>query len=77
MFRVTTARRTLTVHVVVIIIIIIIIITTTSSSPKGDEVTGDWRKLHNEELHNSHSSPTQYVHPCSLGTNKAEGRLRC
>jgi hypothetical protein len=20
--------------------------------PKGDEVTGGWRKLHNEELHN-------------------------
>jgi hypothetical protein len=20
--------------------------------PKGDEVTGDWRNLHNEELHN-------------------------
>jgi hypothetical protein len=25
--------------------------------PKGDEVTGRWRKLHNEELHNVHSSP--------------------
>jgi hypothetical protein len=25
--------------------------------PKGDEVTGGWRKLHNEELHNLHSSP--------------------
>jgi hypothetical protein len=24
--------------------------------PKRDEVTGDWRKLHNEELHNSYSS---------------------
>jgi hypothetical protein len=23
--------------------------------PKRDEVTGDWRKLHNEELHNLHS----------------------
>jgi hypothetical protein len=22
-----------------------------------DEVTGDWRKLHNEELHNLYSSP--------------------
>jgi hypothetical protein len=21
--------------------------------PKTDEVTGDWRKVHNEELHNS------------------------
>jgi hypothetical protein len=24
---------------------------------KRDEVTGDWRKLHNEELHNFYSSP--------------------
>jgi hypothetical protein len=26
-------------------------------SPKRGEVTGDWRKLHNEELHNLYSSP--------------------
>jgi hypothetical protein len=26
--------------------------------PKRDDVTGDWRKLHNEELHNLHSSPS-------------------
>jgi hypothetical protein len=25
---------------------------------KRDEVTGDWRKLHNEEHHNLHSSPS-------------------
>jgi hypothetical protein len=25
--------------------------------PKKDEVTGGWRKLHNVELHNLHSSP--------------------
>jgi hypothetical protein len=25
--------------------------------PKRDEVTGDWRKLHNEKLHNFYSSP--------------------
>jgi hypothetical protein len=25
--------------------------------PKRDEVTGDWRKVHNEELHNLYSSP--------------------
>jgi hypothetical protein len=26
--------------------------------PKRDEVIGGWRKLHNEELHNLHSSPS-------------------
>jgi hypothetical protein len=26
-------------------------------APKRDEVTGGWRKLHNEELHNLYSSP--------------------
>jgi hypothetical protein len=26
--------------------------------PKRDEVTGDWRKLHNEELHNLYSLPS-------------------
>jgi hypothetical protein len=25
---------------------------------KGDKVMGDWRKLHNEELHNLYSSPS-------------------
>jgi hypothetical protein len=28
------------------------------SGPKRDEVTGDWRKFHNEELHNLYSSPS-------------------
>jgi hypothetical protein len=27
------------------------------SGPKGDEITGEWRKLHSEELHNLYSSP--------------------
>jgi hypothetical protein len=27
------------------------------SGPKRDEVTGGWRKLHSEELHNLYSSP--------------------
>jgi hypothetical protein len=26
--------------------------------PKGDEEIGDWRKLHNEELHNLYCSPS-------------------
>jgi hypothetical protein len=26
--------------------------------PKKDELVGEWRKLHNEELHNFHSSPS-------------------
>jgi hypothetical protein len=25
--------------------------------PRRGEVAGEWRKLHNEELHNLHSSP--------------------
>jgi len=25
--------------------------------PKRDDITGEWRKLHNEELNNSYSSP--------------------
>jgi hypothetical protein len=28
------------------------------SGPKRHEVTGGWRKLHNEELHNLYSSPS-------------------
>jgi hypothetical protein len=29
--------------------------------PKRDEITGDWRKLHNEELHNSYSAPNTVI----------------
>jgi hypothetical protein len=29
--------------------------------PKRHEVTGDWRKLHNEELHNLYSSPNRMI----------------
>jgi hypothetical protein len=27
--------------------------------PKSDEITGGWRKLHNEKLHNMYSSPSK------------------
>jgi hypothetical protein len=30
----------------------------TTSGPKRDEVTGGWRKLHNENLHSLYSSPS-------------------
>jgi hypothetical protein len=29
--------------------------------PKKDEVTGGWRKLHNEELHNLYSSKMRWA----------------
>jgi hypothetical protein len=29
--------------------------------PKRDEVTGGWRKLRNEELHNLYSSPNKII----------------
>jgi hypothetical protein len=39
--------------------------------PKRDEVTGEWRKLHSEELHNIYSSHPQI----SLGKSKSR-RMR-
>jgi hypothetical protein len=29
--------------------------------PRRDEVTGDWKKLHNGELHKLHSSPNRMI----------------
>jgi hypothetical protein len=29
--------------------------------PQRNEVTEDWRKLHNEELHNLYSSPNRMI----------------
>jgi hypothetical protein len=31
------------------------------SGPKSEEITGSWRKLHKEELHNFYSSPVVVV----------------
>jgi hypothetical protein len=31
-----------------------------TSAPKRTEIIDSWRKLHNEELHNLHSSPYNY-----------------
>jgi hypothetical protein len=43
--------------IIIIIIIIIIQVLRRIFGPKRDEVTGEWRKLHNEELHKLYTSP--------------------
>jgi hypothetical protein len=54
--------------------------------PKRDEVTGGWRKLHNDELHNLYSSPSiiriiksrrmRWVgHVARMGTNRNAYRI--
>jgi hypothetical protein len=35
--------------------------------PKRDEVTGGWRKLHNEDLHNLYSAPIRMIKPRRIG----------
>jgi len=37
--------------------------------PKRDEVTGEWRKLHSEELNDQYSSP-------SISRKMKSGRMR-
>jgi hypothetical protein len=41
---------------------------------KRDEVTGDWRTLHNEELHNLYTSPS-IIRMIKLRRVRWEGRL--
>jgi hypothetical protein len=36
--------------------------------PKRDEVTGEWRRLHNEELHDLYCSP-KFLSLTNLGSN--------
>jgi hypothetical protein len=31
------------------------------SGPKRDEIVGDWRKLHDKELHNLYGSPNRMI----------------
>jgi hypothetical protein len=52
--------------------------------PKRDEVTGEWRKLHNEELHNLYSSPdivrqvkSRRMRWAGHVARKVEGRKKC
>jgi hypothetical protein len=40
--------------------------------PKRDEATAEWRKLHNEELHNLYSSPDIIMQIKSRRTRWAE-----
>jgi hypothetical protein len=44
--------------------------------PKRDEVIGGWRKLHNEKLHNLHSSPN-IIRMTKLGTMSWAVHVAC
>jgi hypothetical protein len=43
---------------------------------KRDEVTGRWRKLHNEELHNLYSSPG-IIRMIESGRKRWTGNVAC
>jgi hypothetical protein len=46
--------------------------------PKRDEVTGEWRKLHNEELHDLYSLPSiiRIIKARRMGWAGNVGRMR-
>jgi hypothetical protein len=46
------------------------------SGPKRDEVTGEWRKLHNEEINDLHSSPN-IVHVITSRKMRLAGHVQC
>jgi hypothetical protein len=45
--------------------------------PKRDEVTGGWRKLHNEQLHNLYSSPSTIRMIMGRACSKNGGEEEC
>jgi hypothetical protein len=44
--------------------------------PKRDEITGEWRKLHNGELHNLNSSP-DIIRQTKSGRMRWAGHVAC
>jgi len=46
------------------------------SGPKRDEVTGEWRKLHNEEINDLHSSPN-IVRVIKPRRTRLAGHVQC
>ena len=46
------------------------------NGPKRDEVTGEWRKLHNEELYDLYSSP-KIVRVIKLSRMRWAGHVAC